>query len=99
MASKRICIALIRIVTLPCVVATGAKAKPAAAARGMLVGVYDPIQPFDTPDTTFPTLVNLRAQIIRVNLDWNVIATKRPLKPTDPGRPGLRLVALRPRRC
>ena len=70
-----------------CVVAAGAKAKPAAAARGMLVGVFDPNRPFDTPDTTFPTLVNLRAQIIRVNLNWNEVATKRPLKPTDPADP------------
>ena len=87
---KRIGIAQIGIALLllaMCVVAAGAKAKPAAAARGMLVGVYDPNRPFDTPDTTFPTLVKLRAQIIRLNLDWNLIATKRPVNPTDPADP------------
>ena len=87
---KRIGIAQIGIALLllaMCVVAAGAKAKPAAAARGMLVGVYDPNRPFDTPDTTFPTLVNLRAQIIRVNLNWFDVAKKQPLHPSDPADP------------
>jgi hypothetical protein len=59
----------------------------AAAARGMLVGIYDPVQPIASPDTTFPTLVKLRAQIIRLNLDWNVIATKKPTNAADPADP------------
>ena len=54
----------------------------------MLVGIYDPVQPFIAPDTTFATLVNLRAQIIRLNLDWNLIATRSGRrKPTDPADP------------
>ena len=85
MASKKTCIALITIVL--CVLAATVKAQPAGAARGMLVGIYDPVQPIATPDTTFPTLVKLRAQIIRLNLDWNLIATRRPAKPTDPADP------------
>ena len=85
MGSKRICIALITIVL--CVLAATVKPQPAGAARGMLVGIYDPVQPFIAPDTTFATLVNLRAQIIRLNLDWNVIATRRPVKPADPSDP------------
>jgi hypothetical protein len=59
----------------------------AAAARGMLVGIFDPVQPIATPATAFPTLVKLRAQIIRLNLDWNLIATRKPTKPTDPADP------------
>ena len=85
MGSKRICIALITIIL--CAVAATAKPNEAKAARGMLVGIYDPVQPIAAPDTTFPTLVKLRVQIIRLNLDWNLIATKRPLKPTDPADP------------
>jgi hypothetical protein len=85
LGSKRICIALITIIL--CGVAATAKPNEAKAARGMLVGLYDPIQPLVAPDTTFPTLVNLRTQIIRLNLDWNLIATRRPLKPTDPADP------------
>jgi len=53
----------------------------------MLVGIFDPNRPFDSPDQTFPMLVNLRAQIIRVNLDWFNVAKKRPLTPTDPKDP------------
>jgi hypothetical protein len=82
---KRLSIALMTIVL--CVLAASATPQPAAAARGMLVGIYDPNQPFDTPDKTFPMLVNLRAQIIRVNLDWFNVAKKRPLNPTDPKDP------------
>ena len=82
---KRLSIALVLLVA--CIAAAGANAKPAAASRGMLVGVFDPNRPFDTPDSTFPTLQNLRAQIIRVNLNWNQVAAKPPLKPTDPADP------------
>ncbi len=85
MGSKKTCIALITIVL--CVLAATVKPQPAGAARGMLVGIYDPVQPIAAPDTTFPTLVKLRAQIIRLNLDWNLIATRRPTKPTDPADP------------
>jgi len=85
LGSKKTCIALITIVL--CVLAATVKPQPAGAARGMLVGIYDPVQPIATPDTTFPTLVKLRAQIIRLNLDWNLIATRRPTKPTDPADP------------
>ena len=85
MGSKKTCIALITIVL--CVLAATARAQPAGAARGMLVGIYDPVQPVIAPDATFKTLVNLRAQIIRLNLDWNLIATRRPAKPTDPTDP------------
>ncbi len=82
---NRTCIALLTIAL--CVLAGSARPQPAAAARGMLVGIYDPNQPFDSPDKAFPTLVNLRAQIIRVNLDWFNVAKKRPLTPTDPRDP------------
>jgi len=82
LGSKRICIALITI--LLCGVAATAKPDQAKAARGMLVGIYDPVQPLVAPDTTFKTLVSLRAQIIRLNLDWNLVAAKQPTQATDP---------------
>jgi len=84
---RRTCIALFTIVL--CVLAASARPQPAAAARGMLVGIYDPVQPIANPDSTFPTLVNLRVQIIRANLDWGqtVAAKTRPLHPTDPADP------------
>ncbi|MDQ2910400.1 MAG: hypothetical protein M3R39_05220 [Actinomycetota bacterium] len=70
-----------------CVLVTSARPQPAAAARGMLVGLFDPNQPFESPDKTFPTLVDLRTQIIRVNLDWFNVAKKRPLHAADPRDP------------
>jgi hypothetical protein len=82
---RKASIALITIVL--CALAATVSPPKAAAARGMLVGIYDPVQPFASPATSFPTLVKLRAQIIRLNLDWNVVATKKPTKPTDPADP------------
>jgi hypothetical protein len=85
LAFKKTSIALITIVL--CGLAATVKADQAQAARGMLVGIYDPVQPLDAPEKTFTTLANLRAQIIRLNLDWNLIAKKQPTNPTDPADP------------
>jgi hypothetical protein len=85
LTSKRLSIALLTVVL--CAFAATVKPEPAAAARGMLVGIYDPVQPVAAPEKAFPTLVKLRAQIIRLNLDWNLIAKKRPVRPTDPSDP------------
>jgi hypothetical protein len=79
---KRTGIALLLVAL--CAFAASARPQSANAARGMLIGIFDPNRPFDSPDQTFPMLVNLRAQIIRVNLDWFSVAKKRPLHPTDP---------------
>jgi Glycosyl hydrolase catalytic core len=82
--SKKLSIALLTLVL--CGFAATAKPEPAAAARGMLVGIYDPNQPLDSPDKAFQTLKNLRAQIIRVDLNWGGIVAKkkRPEFPSDP---------------
>jgi hypothetical protein len=85
LAFKKTSIALITIVL--CGLAATVKADQAQAARGMLVGIYDPVQPLAAPEKTFTTLANLRAQIIRLNLDWNLIAKKQPETPTDPADP------------
>ena len=83
--ASRFSIALITIVL--CAFAATVRPEPAGAARGMLVGLYDPVQPLIAPDKTFATLVNLRAQIIRLNLDWNLVAPSAPETPTDPADP------------
>jgi hypothetical protein len=85
--SKKLSIALLTLVL--CAFAATVKPERAAASRGMLVGIYDPNQPLDTPDKAFPTLKNLRAQIIRIDLNWGarVASKKRPLHPTDPADP------------
>ena len=54
----------------------------------MLIGLYDPVQPVEAPAKTFPTLVKLRVQVIRIGLDWGAyVAPKRPAHPTDPADP------------
>ena len=86
MGSKRLCLALITIVLS----ALAATARPdnALAARGMLVGMFDPVQPLIAPDKTFPTLVRLHVKVIRIPLDWGAtVARKKPanaLNPADP---------------
>jgi hypothetical protein len=82
---RKASIALITIVL--CALAATVSPPKAAAARGMLVGIYDPVQPVSSPATAFPALVKLRAQIIRLNLDWNLVAAKQPANPADPADP------------
>jgi len=86
LGSKRICIALITIVL--CAAAATARPDNALAARGMMVGMFDPVQPVIAPDKTFPTLVKLHVKVLRMGLDWGgTIAKKRPAHPTDPADP------------
>ena len=70
-----------------CAVVGTVSPSPSHAARGMLVGIYDGVQPVIAPDATFPTLVDLRVQVIRLDLRWDQIATTKPADPTDPADP------------
>jgi hypothetical protein len=70
-----------------CAIAGAVSPSPAQAAPGMLVGIYDGVQPVTAPETTFPTLVDLRVQVIRLDLRWNEIAPTQPANPTDPADP------------
>jgi hypothetical protein len=86
LGSKRICIALITI-ALAAVAAT-AKPDNALASRGMLVGIFDPVQPLIAPEKTFDTLVSLHVKVIRVSLDWGAtVARKKPAIPRNPADP------------
>jgi hypothetical protein len=84
--TTRAAIAIVTIV-LAAVAAT-AKPNEALAARGMTVGLYDPVQPIIAPDKTFPALVKLHVKIIRLGLDWGAtVATTKPAHPMDPADP------------
>lgn len=63
-----------------------ALAVPAAQAkRHMLVGIQDDAMTLrGDPGFTFRTLKQLRAQIIRINLNWPDVAKRRPAHPQDP---------------
>ena len=70
------------------IVAASAQPDQALAARRMLVGMYDPVQPIISPDKTFATLANLRAQVLRMDLNWGgYVAKKRPKLAVDPADP------------
>jgi hypothetical protein len=50
----------------------------AAASPGLRVGIMDDAQVLGHPTRTFDTLGVLRPDIVRVNLWWNAVATRRP---------------------
>jgi hypothetical protein len=66
-------------------VAAGLAVPAAQAKRHMLVGLQDDAMTLrGNPTVTFRTLKQLRAQIIRVNLNWTDVAKRRPAHPQDP---------------
>jgi polysaccharide biosynthesis protein PslG len=66
-------------------VAAGLAVPAAQAKRHMLVGIQDDAMTLrGNPTITFRTLKQLRAQIIRVNLNWTDVAKRRPAHPQDP---------------
>ncbi len=70
------------------VVAAGLAVPGATAARGMLVGLQDDSMVLrDNPVYTFGMLRQLRVQIVRINLNWNDVAKRRPAHAQDPADP------------
>ncbi len=55
-----------------------------ATASKMLVGFYDDEQVFGRTDYAFTQLKSLKAGIVRITLDWAIVAKKRPTAPADP---------------
>jgi hypothetical protein len=64
-------------------------AVPAAQAKAhMLVGIQDDAMTLrGNPIFTFGTLKQLRTQIVRINLNWNDVAKRRPAHAQDPADP------------
>jgi Glycosyl hydrolase catalytic core len=62
---------------------------PAAQAKPhMLVGLQDDAMVlYGNPTFTFRTLKQLRVQIVRINLNWDKVAKRRPAHPQDPADP------------
>jgi hypothetical protein len=62
----------------------------ATASRSFLVGIYDDPMSLGTPEKGFTMFHNLRAQVVRVTLQWGGslgVAQKRPKVATDPDDP------------
>ena len=62
---------------------------PAASAKAhMLIGIQDDSMTLHgNPQFTFSTMKQLRTQIVRINLNWNEVAKRRPAHPQDPADP------------
>ena len=68
--------------------AAAALCVPAAtASRYLLVGVLDDANTVGDPVATFPLLKTLRAQVVRMTLNWRVVAGTQPAAPRDPADP------------
>jgi Glycosyl hydrolase catalytic core len=61
-----------------------AAAQPAQGSRALLKGVFDEAETIGRPEKTFPLLRTLRTEAVRVNLYWNEVAARRPLRGADP---------------
>jgi hypothetical protein len=86
LGSKKISIALLTIVLS--VLAATARPDQALASRGMLVGLYDPVQPIIAPEKTFALYSKLRVRVMRMDLSWGTyVAKKKPAHPADPADP------------
>ena len=87
MGSKKLSIALLVTLVLSLLAAT-ARPDQALASRGMLVGLYDPVQPIAAPAKTFATLAKLRPQVLRMDLSWGAyVAKQKPQHPANPADP------------
>jgi hypothetical protein len=54
----------------------------------MLIGIQDDAMAlYGNPTFTFSTMKQLRVQILRINLNWNQVAPRRPLHAQDPADP------------
>jgi hypothetical protein len=68
--------------------AAGLSVPVAQSARGMLVGLQDDAMALrGDPTFTFNMMKQLRVQIVRINLNWNDVAERRPAHPQDPADP------------
>jgi hypothetical protein len=69
-------------------IVVGLSVPAAQGARGMLIGIQDDAMAlYGNPTFTFGTMKQLRVQIVRINLNWNQVAPRRPLHAQDPADP------------
>jgi hypothetical protein len=69
-------------------IVAGLSVPAAQGARGMLIGIQDDAMAlYGNPTFTFGTMKQLRVQIVRINLNWNQVAPRRPLHAQDPADP------------
>ena len=57
---------------------------PAAASRHVLIGLLDDANTLGDPAGTFPVLVDLHVQVVRMTLNWRSVAPMQPVNARDP---------------
>jgi Cellulase (glycosyl hydrolase family 5) len=57
---------------------------PAAASRHVLIGLLDDANTLGDPGGTFPVLVDLHVQVVRMTLNWRLVAQTQPASARDP---------------
>jgi hypothetical protein len=78
----------IGVIAAIAVVAVGLCVPAAQAQRHLLVGLQDDAMTLrGDPTFTFRMLKQLRVQIVRINLNWNDVAERRPAHGQDPADP------------
>jgi Glycosyl hydrolase catalytic core len=65
-------------------------AQPAQGSRALIKGIFDEAETIGRPQKTFPMLRKLRTEAVRVNLYWNDVAARKPIRATDPADPRYR---------
>ena len=64
--------------------ADSAPSASSAARSGILVGFYDDEQIYGRTDWAFRQLKTMRAGIIRITINWPIVAQRRPVSPANP---------------
>jgi hypothetical protein len=101
--SKRTALVLVSLLALAVTAAASATANPSPASSsvsyralksGMLVGFYDDAQVYGRTDWAFGQLRSLRAGIVRININWDTVARRRPKRAADPADPAYNWAAV-----
>ncbi len=75
----------IGVISAIVLVASALGVPAAQAKRHLLVGLQDDAMTLrGNPTFTFATMKQLRVQLVRMNLNWNDVAKRRPAHPQDP---------------
>ena len=64
--------------------ADSAPSASSAARSGILVGFYDDEQIYGRTDWAFRQLKTMRAGIVRITINWPIVAQRRPVSPANP---------------
>jgi hypothetical protein len=89
--SKKVLLSIATVLITGLLCAGASASRSQQQSRHMMVGVYDDTMSLGIPQTGFPLMKTVRAQVVRITLWWGgsaiAVAKRRPVKPTDPNDP------------